>query len=128
MLDNLVNADLSGITGKIYYSYDSMTQAIPGIIIGIGVLILFMIVAFAILSACSPRKTDRHRKKLVDMYVSGMIRKFAKAEGIDLEEEYKLFVKESKKEKLYEKSLDNVVETELSEKIITDNEKKIEKK
>lgn len=128
MLDNLVNADLSGLQGHINYSYDSMSQVLPSLFVGIGIFIFLFIIAMVIAGAVKQRKTYTHRKKLVDMYVSGMIRKFAKEEGIDLENEYKLFIKESKKEKLYEKDLDHVVEAELSEKIINENEKKQDKK
>lgn len=128
MLDNLVNPNLAGLTGHINYSYDSMSQAIPGIVMGVVGLIGIIFFLCILSSAMNGTRTNQYRKKLVDMYVSGMIRKFAKEDQIDLEQEYETFVKESKKAKLSEKSLDNVVEAELSEKIINESEKKVAKK
>jgi len=125
MFDNLVGADLSGITGHI--EYNSMDAAMPGVLMGLAVIILFMVFIFGLFDFMKGTKTNQHRKKLVDMYVSGMIRKFAKDDGVDLENEYKLFVKESKKEKLYLKDLDSVVEAELSEKIVDKQERELSK-
>lgn len=94
---------------------------------GFGFFILLLVIALVILSLATPSKTNKHRKKLVDMYVAATVRKLAKEEGLDLEAEYKLFIKESKREKLYEKSLDNTIEDELQEKVIAQNEKELTK-
>jgi len=128
MLDNLVNADLSGLTGKIIYSYDSASQIMPSVIISLGALVFLIVISVGLVSLFSTTKTKRYREELVDMYVSATIRKFAKDDGLDLMEEYKTFLKESKKKKLEEKGLSKVVEEELSEKVILEQEKKIDKK
>lgn len=126
MLDNLVNADLSGLKGNINYTYDSFSQVVPSVIMSIAALFFIFILLIIVINVFKERSTYGHRKKLLDMYVSGMIRKFAKEDDIDLEAEYKYFIKEEKREKLYRKELDVVVEKELSEKIIAQNEKKID--
>jgi len=127
MLDNLVNADLSGLTGHIYYSYDSMSQVIPSLFIAMGVLIFFIVLAVGIMSLVNGTKTKRYREQLVDMYVSASIRKFAKDDGLDLSEEYKTFVTESKKANLKYNGLSKVVEEELAERVVEEQEEKINK-
>ena len=127
MLDNLVNADLSGLTGRIYYSYDSASQMVPQIFVALGIFIFMIVLAIGIINLFSTTKTKKYREQLVDMYVSATVRKFAKDDGLDLADEYKTFVKESKKEKLKDKGLSKVVEEELSEKVILEQEKNLNK-
>ncbi len=128
MLDNLVNADLSGLTGRILYSYDSASMIAPQMMTSIGAIIFLLAIVLGAISILSPSKTKRYREQLVDMYVSATVRKFAKDDGLDLEEEYKTFMDKSKKEKLKTTGLSDVVEDELSEKVIQKQEKKLNKK
>jgi len=128
MLDNLVNADLTGLTGKIYYSYDSASMMMPQLLMSIAAIILFIGLIVIISNLVSGTKTKRYREQLVDMYVSATVRKYAKDDGLDLAEEYKTFVKESKNQRLEEKGLSKVVEEELSEKVISKQEEKLNKK
>jgi len=128
MLDNLVNADLSGISGHIYYNYDSVSQMIPSVIASLAAFIFVIVLLVGILSYINGTKTRRYREKLVDMYVSATIRKFAKEDGLDLGEEYKTYLKEEKKNNLKDKGLSRVVEEELSEKVTEEQDKKVNKK
>jgi hypothetical protein len=125
MLDNLVNANLEGLTGYIQYSTADLI--IPQVITACAVLIVVMLLSWGIASLFSTRRTKKYRQKLVDMYIAGTVRKLAKEEGIDLDEEYKTFVKESKKKHLSEKNLDDVIEEEKAEKYIEEQEKKVKK-
>jgi hypothetical protein len=125
MLDNLVNPNLGGIGGSITYnSGDAVTAA------GISGLVAIMILLVLILGLSlifSSSRTYRYRKQLVDLYVVGIIRQLAKKEGIDLEEEYKLFIRDKKEKELYDKDLDRVIEIEKAEEIIDEKEKSLKK-
>lgn len=123
MLDNLVNADLSGLVGHISYTYDSMSQVVPGLILG---MLFFVILSYFVMKCFEVRATYNYRKKLMDLYVAGTIRKLAKDDNIDLEEEYKTFIKTEKKMKAQQKELDEVVESKLKDEVTEDNQKTIE--
>jgi uncharacterized membrane protein YuzA (DUF378 family) len=126
MLDNLVNANLPGLVGTIQYStQDLMMPSLFGAAAGF-ILVFFVIIGLTCLF--STRSTKKYRQKLVDMYIAGTIRKLAKDEGIDLDEEYKTFVKELKKKNLDEQSLDNVIEAEKAEQYLDAQDKKLNKK
>lgn len=122
MLDNLVNANLAGLTGYIQYSTADLI--IPQIIAAAGGFIFLVVIVFGFMSLFSTRKTKKYRQKLVDMYIAATVRKLAKDEGLDLDEEYKTFIKESKKKHLSEKNLDDVIEEEKAEEYIEKQEKK----
>ena len=70
--------------------------------------------------------SEKHRELVTDLYVVGKIRQFAKEDNINLDEEMKELRRIEKLEKMNLKSLDNVVEDELKEKIQATNQKKIE--
>lgn len=92
----------------------------------VGYLFFFVVISIVVLSF-SPGKTRRYRRELVDLYVSGKIRQLAEKEKIDLEEEYKIFRKYSKKRKAETQSLDNTIEMEMQDKIVDDAEKESKK-
>ena len=71
-------------------------------------------------------KSMKYRHMMVDLYVIGMIRKFAKEDDINLEEEMKELRRIEKIEKASERSLGWNIETELNEKIQAKNAKIIE--
>ena len=125
MLDNLVNANLPGLTGYIQYSTADLI--IPQVISALAVFIVVVLLAWGIASVFSTRRTMQYRQKLVDMYIAATVRKLAKDEGLDLDEEYKTFIKESKKKDISEKSLDRVIEIEKAEEYIEKQEKKVKK-
>jgi len=127
-LEGLNNIDLSGVGGYIHYTYDNTPSYIPSIIGALALLILFVVFSGILLSLFSESKTRIYSNKLVDLYVASTIRKFAKEDGLNLEEEYKLFVSELKKEKLETKGLRKTVEGELAEKVIAKQEEKVIKK
>jgi len=128
MLDNLQNADLGGLGGYIHYTYDSTSQMIPTMIIALGFLVIIFAIIFGIRRMVLGSTTNQYREKLVDLYVASTIRKFAKEDNLDLDAEYKIFKSEEKKQKLETQSLSGVVENELSEKVISAQEKKLVKK
>ena len=128
MLDNLIGADLSGLSGQIFYSYDSSFQMIPAIIISMAVAVFLVLFVIGIMNLFSGTKTRQYREKLVDMYVASTIRKYAKEDNLNLDEEYLTFLKEEKRRKLSEKGLSRVIEEELSEKISIEQDKKISDK
>lgn len=72
-------------------------------------------------------KSAKARKLMTDLYVIGMIRKFAKEDGIDVEAEMKGLRQIEKWERMRRKDFDNQVEEELKEKISAKQQKEIEK-
>jgi uncharacterized membrane protein len=72
-------------------------------------------------------KSAKARKLMTDLYVIGMIRKFAKEDGVDVEAEMKGLRQIEKWEKMKNKDFDNQVEEELKEKISAKQQKEIEK-
>lgn len=121
MLDNLVNPALTGLTGSI--TYNSLDVMMPSIILVTAVSFCLLLVFGAISSFIKNRKTTDYRKRIMDLYVAGTIRKLAKQDSIDLDEEFKEFIRSEKKRKAQLKELDEVIENELSEKVIDSNEK-----
>jgi hypothetical protein len=103
--------DMSQISG--YVRYDSFDTAMASVLIFFGVILLFML----LLSAGKGSKSQRYRSLLSDMYIVGMIKKFADEDKIDLNKELKIFNKIQKQKGMSEKALDQVIEDELKEKI-----------
>jgi len=85
----------------------------------------FVAFLFFIASNFQREKSYKYRKMVVDMYIVGTIKKLAKEDGLDLNEEFREFAKIVKKTELKEKELDRIVEEELNEKIATKSEKAI---
>ena len=79
---------------------------------------LFSVVLFS--------KSFRYRSTMADLYIIGMIRQFAKEDGIDLEAELKELRRMEKLEKASMKSIDFAVEAEINERIQARSAKKIE--
>ena len=92
----------------------------------IAVLIFIFAVSFAV--KMDGTKTGNYRRKLVDLYVAGTIRKLATKDDVNLDNEYKAFVKDAKKYNLKDKGLSSVVEDELSEKVIDAQDKVLKPK
>jgi len=69
------------------------------------------------------RKTKEYREDLTNLYVAGKIKKIAKTEDIDLDNELKSFRKFEKTMNTSYKELDDVLENEMKEKIREDFEK-----
>ena len=101
----------------------SIALIIQGAIGLLGILILLVFIN----GILSPSKTEKYRRTLVDMYISGVVRKLAKEESIDLDEEYKSFIKQSKKKEILNKGLDEVIEKEKAEAFIEEKEKATKK-
>lgn len=85
---------------------------------------VFTIVMALVIMSILPRRTNDYRKDLTNLYVAGMIRKYADKDNVDLDEEQKTFLSWKKRAIIYEKQLDNVIELELKEKIANVNGEK----
>lgn len=98
-------------------------------------IVLLLIFAGAFWGFCSfvadavnpSPKSNKARKLMTDLYVIGMIRKFAIEDGVKLEDEMKNLRQIEKWEKMKNKDFDNQVEEELKEKISAKQQKEIEK-
>ena len=97
----------------------------------IGIMALCIAISFAIIFAIlllEPRKTQKYRKELTDMYVAGRIRQFAEKDKINLDKEYAAFRVWNKKRKAEEKSykdLDYNIESQMIDNLNEDQEKKL---
>lgn len=100
-----------------------MIQIVSSVLVFIFVLILIELFLATVRSK-SP-KTARAREAFSDLYVIGMVRKFAKEDGIDLNAEMKEVRRFDKLEKVEFKRIDEVVESELNEKVQAEVQKKI---
>jgi len=117
MLDNLMNPDLSGVSGYIRYTQDNSLEMLPlalvamaAIIFVIGFLIIFYRLAVG-------SQSKRYRELLSDMYVVGKVKQIATEDKVDLMDELKKFGNIMKKSGTNLKSIDEVVEMELKERI-----------
>jgi hypothetical protein len=85
-----------------------------------------LLIAFAkLMQLLEIRRTKHYREEVCDMYVAGKTRKYATADGINLDDEKKNFLQWNKKRNIRTQvSLDNAIEQDLKEKISEDKEKK----
>ncbi len=122
---NLGDVDLSGISGKIYYSYDNAVTAITSLVnVFILLIVLVALAAFVVwMFGMIHPKSKRYRELLSDMYVAGKVKQIAKKDDIDLVKELKDYTSFIKKTNLNLKEISKVVEEELNEKIVEDFEK-----
>ena len=101
----------------------TITTLVPFVV---GVLVLCFFWGM-FMSAINPSpKSQKARKLATDLYVIGMIRKFAKEDDIDLETEMKNLKRIEKWEKASRRDLDYNIEANLAEKIDAKVEKQIE--
>ena len=104
-----------------YYSpLGDLGMAIFFVALGIGLLI-------GLCSIFLKNRSGRYREDLINMYVAATIRKIAKEDKIDLNEEYEIFKKWAKKRKLEEKGLDYAIEEDLKDKIVDKTQQEFEK-
>jgi hypothetical protein len=112
-------------TAAVQISSQQTMLSIFGILIVFGFLWGF---CSFIADAVNPSpKSNKARKLMTDLYVIGMIRKFATEDGIKLEDEMKNLRQIEKWENMRKKDFDNQVEEELKEKISAKQQKEIEK-
>jgi hypothetical protein len=100
--------------------------------IAMGVFIIVVVCFFAaFLKAMSHRsmreKSSEYRGIMSDMYVVGMVKKFAKDDSIDLLQELKEFNKIEEKNKRKRMDVDDVIEDNLKEKINAKSEEDLKK-
>jgi hypothetical protein len=105
------------------YAYDPI-QAM-GIFLAFILAIICIVFAFDLFKGTRSKK---YRELMVDMYVVGMIKKFATEDELDLIKELKEFSIIEKKAKISTKGLSYVIEDELKEKVAKVAEEKLEKK
>jgi len=72
-------------------------------------------------------KSKYYRALMTDMYVVGMVKKFAKEDNVDIKEELKEFTRSEKKKDSKGRAIDNIIEDNLNEKIDAKTEKELEK-
>ena len=97
-------------------------------IVAIFAFFVMMMVIVWLMDIFSPRKSQRYRKLLTDMFVAGKIKKLAKEESINLADEEKNFNLWLKKKRLDYLDLDRTIEEEMKDKIANVETKKEEKK
>ena len=125
-------AIVSQLTGELTPSLMSEIQMPSMIAILISsvifaVLVLGIFSFFSWMGKCINPKSLQYRKLLVDMYIVGMVKKFAKEDDIDLVQELKDFNKIQRKKDLRDKDIDSVIEANLKDKIDAKSEKEIDK-
>jgi len=125
-LEAVQNADLSGITGTINYSYDNAIPSLIYFLTGI-VCVLLVIWAVGVIENLLCPHHKKYRELLTSMYVVGMIKKFSKEDDINLVEELKDYNKIVKKSRMRGRDLDKVIEQGLNEKISEKMEADLEK-
>ena len=86
--------------------------------VGYAVIILIVF----LLAGLIPSKTRRYRRELTDLYVAGKIRQLAEKDKVDLDKEYRVFRKYSKKRRAEERALDDTIEMEMQDKIVDNKE------
>lgn len=86
--------------------------------VGMGIFVLFVVVAGIFLRSFSNRKSYDYRKYLTNLYISAKVRELAKKESLDLVTEEKNFLKYDKFNNKHRiRDLDDKIEQELMDKI-----------
>ena len=98
---------------------------ISGMVSGFVVGIVFAGILFIILGN---RRTKRYRKDLTNLYVAGRIRQIAEKDNINISDEYEVFKKYLKKNRMEDWDLDVSIEEELKDKIGEKKEVKVKEK
>lgn len=109
----------------------SIIQSGLGIVMVVGMLFLMAFIFSGFFKAIGyVRESKQYRQKITDMYVVGVIKNFAQADKVDVEEELKLYNKDtlqSKKDKKREsQELDDTIEANLKEEVDAHTEKKLQ--
>ena len=107
------------------YGYSGIDPFLPltGLFTFLGVGLLIAIIC----SLFPKRKSKEYRELMADMYIVGMIKKFAAEDKVDLIAELKDFARIERKSRIRREMLDTTVEAELQAKIAKISEEHIEK-
>ncbi len=92
---------------------------------GLVFLVIFLIVIAFLSSMIKGSRSQQHRERITDLYVIGMIRKFAGEDGINLTEEMLELKKIWKLDRMRVDRLDKTMERELQEKLSNKLEEKL---
>ena len=86
---------------------------------GAGMVFIAMSISLIIIIcyAFTPRRTEKYRKELTDLYVAGIIKQLATKDKVDLKVEYEEFKTWDRHKKKEEKDLDKAIELDLKERI-----------
>jgi len=97
---------------------------------GLGFLyfVIAVIILIFILEWTSPRKTQRYRKELTDLYVAARIKQIAAKDNVNLELEYEAYKKWRRNRRREDHDLDESIEDDLKDKLEEQQEKAKEKK
>jgi len=96
-----------------------------------GMMIFLVALAFGIIGlvcALEPRKTQKYRKELTDLYVAGKIRQYAEKDKVDINKEYaayKLWNKKRKSEERATRDIDYNIESHMIDNLNEEQEKKL---
>jgi len=83
-------------------------------------LVIWLTLFAVVMTVFEVRRTKKYRRELGDLYVAAKIRKIAKGESIELNEEKLSFLDWNKKNKVREsyQNYDDVVEEEMKEQVV----------
>ncbi len=93
------------------------------IITVIGMVAIYLMIFWFLDSMMHGTKSHRYRKRLVDLYVVAKIKEVAKEENINLDEEYKKFIKLCRGRP----DLDDRIESKLTDQLDKKNKEEEEK-
>lgn len=95
------------------------------LLVGFGCIIAFLEFLY---KKDEPKKSFQYRKLLVDLYVAGKIRQYAKKDGISFADEEENLNKWKKDERLKDLTLDETIEELLQERISKESKNNFVKK
>lgn len=125
---DIIGTGLAGISDRGWSAIESigtLNIMAPIIIIGLGIICLVVLFSW-LKHSCDKTKSGEYRSLMADMYVVGMIKKFADEDGINLMKELKEFGKIQRKKKYSKLEIDEVIAENLKEKISSKTDKQVE--
>ena len=138
MVETVINSYLTGqMTPEIISSIQgpaNIAAATNLILVAVAAILMVALIGWimSIAKKTDAREVENNKSKvyrslMTDMYVVGAVRKFAKEDSIDIEEELKSFARAEKKKDSKGRAIDDVIEDNLNEKIGSKTEKELEK-
>lgn len=130
MVETQIMAHLNGVlTPEVIGQIQTPTviTSLAGLIAVLVVVVLLAMFIKCICKAFTPTPSQAYRSLMSDMYVVGMVKKFADEDGIDLVKELKAFSKIDRKQRLKSQDIDAVIADDLKEKINAKADKEISK-
>jgi hypothetical protein len=119
------NVDLSGIGG--YINYSNFGSEAASLIVAVASFFFLLLLGYGLYILLTGTRSHKYKERIADMFVVGKLKQMAKKEGIDLENELKIFNTADKRAKLENKSLASTLEYEIKERVLKESEKKDKK-